>query len=143
MIERSDVGRFVITGLQSTKDMIQFEQEVTEATFVLDAAEATEEGAAVAKYYTPTGKYLAASLAAGELVDKAILGPEIVEQMRGARRFGFSTFVLCGFLQTMEQLRFFESQMACKSEALVLDYPRAHVMERARAGVDGSAQEVA
>ena len=43
MIERSDVGRFVITGLQSTKDMIQFEQEVTEATFVLDAAEATEE----------------------------------------------------------------------------------------------------
>merc|ERR1719316_1958639 len=209
MIERSDVGRFVITGLQSTKDMIQFEQEVTEATFVLDAAEATDEGATVAKYYTPTGKYrtvagaadpigaagsfmlpkvlyllgaegsgkdavaesleleygycninvpaliqklakestttgkaVAASLAAGELVDKAILGPEIVEQMRGARRFGFTTFVLCGFPQTMEQLRFFESQMACKAEALVLDYPRAHVMERARAGVDGSAQEV-
>jgi adenylate kinase family enzyme len=87
----------------------------------------------LAKEPTAVGKSVAASIEAGELVDKAIVGPEIVDQMRGARRFGFTTFVLCGFPRSVEQLRFFESQMECVSEALVVDYPRADVVELALA----------
>jgi len=208
MLENADIGRFIISGLNTAQEMILFEQEVTEATIVLCAASAETEVdliqsdsvKKIGDYYTPTGKYrtveaapdrvqaavtmmlpkvlyllgasgsgkaaiaeqleleygychinvpsllkklakeptatgksVAASIQAGELVDKAIVGPEIVDQMRGARRFGFTTFVLCGFPRSVEQLRFFESQIECVSEALVVEYPRADVVELALA----------
>jgi nucleoside-diphosphate kinase len=78
---------------------------------------------------TAVGKTTKAALDAGECVHEKIVGPEIVEQINGARRFGFTSFVLCGFPQTVEQLRFFESQVTCYSEAIFMDYPRAEIMD--------------
>jgi nucleoside-diphosphate kinase len=78
---------------------------------------------------TAVGKTTKAALDAGEYVHEKIVGPEIVEQINGARRFGFTSFVLCGFPQTVEQLRFFESQVNCYSEAIFLDYPRTEIMD--------------
>merc|ERR1719331_3684769 len=78
---------------------------------------------------TAVGKTVKAALDAGEYVHEKIVGPEIVEQMNGARRFGFTSFVLCGFPQTVEQLRFFESQVSCFSEAIFMDYPRTEIMD--------------
>ena len=37
-------------------------------------------------------------------------------------RFGFTSFVLCGFPQTVEQLRFFESQVAFDDSRTVLHF---------------------
>merc|ERR1719305_142438 len=79
---------------------------------------------------TAVGKTVKAALDAGEYVHEKIVGPEIVEQMNGARRFGFTSFVLCGFPQTVEQLRFFESQVSCFSEAIFMDYPRTEIVEK-------------
>jgi adenylate kinase family enzyme len=78
---------------------------------------------------TAVGKTTKAALDAGEYVHEKIVGPEIVEQINGARRFGFTSFVLCGFPQTVEQLRFFESQVTCYSEAIFMDYPRTEIMD--------------
>merc|ERR1719502_675297 len=78
---------------------------------------------------TAAGKATKAALDAGESVHEKIVGPEIVEQINGARRFGFTSFILCGFPQTVEQLRFFESQVTCYSEAIFMDYPRTEIMD--------------
>jgi nucleoside diphosphate kinase/adenylate kinase family enzyme len=80
---------------------------------------------------TSTGKAVKAAIEAAEPVHESIVGPEMVAQMQGALRYGFTKFVLCGFPRTVEELRFFESQVRCKSEALVLEYPRAEAAELA------------
>jgi nucleoside-diphosphate kinase len=88
------------------------------------------------------GKTTKAALDAGEYVHEKIVGPEIVEQMNGARRFGFTSFILCGFPQTVEQLRFFESQVTCYSEAIFMDYPRTEMMDAVAVSTTSIPQEI-
>merc|ERR1719305_1222078 len=65
---------------------------------------------------TAVGKTTKAALDAGEYVHEKIVGPEIVEQINGARRFGFTSF---------------DSQVSCFSEAIFMDYPRTEIMDAA------------
>jgi nucleoside diphosphate kinase/adenylate kinase family enzyme len=90
---------------------------------------------------TSTGKAVKAALEAAEPVHESIVGPEMVAQMQGALRYGFTKFVLCGFPRTEEELRFFESQVRCKSEALVLEYSRSEAADLAAAST--VSQEIA
>jgi len=219
------IGRYLITGLSSTNELLQFEQEVAEITVILVGGEMEDAEVQTAypavKHYAPLGKvrslpgmasspplvldsslpskaelakklllpkvmyFLApspdsdtavcekieaeygychinvpgllkkisledtavgktvkAALDAGEYVHEKIVGPEIVEQMNGARRFGFTSFVLCGFPQTVEQLRFFESQVSCFSEAIFMDYPRTEIMDAAVISNSSIPQEI-
>jgi nucleoside-diphosphate kinase len=201
------IGRYLITGLSSQNELLQFEQEVAEITILLAADKELEQTPAV-QYYaafgkvrsldaedkiepakklllpkvmyflaptpdsdsavcekieaeygychinvpallkklsledTAVGKTTKAALDAGEYVHEKIVGPEIVEQMNGARRFGFTSFVLCGFPQTVEQLRFFESQVKCDSEAIFMDYPRPEIMDAAIASNTSLPQDI-
>merc|ERR1719161_2296556 len=219
------IGRYLITGLSSTNELLQFEQEVAEITVILVGGEMEDAEVQTAypavKHYAPLGKvrslpgmasspplvldsslpskaelakklllpkvmyFLApspdsdtavcekieaeygychinvpgllkkisledtavgktvkAALDAGEYVHEKIVGPEIVEQINGARRFGFTSFVLCGFPQTVEQLRFFESQVTCYSEAIFMDYPRTEIMDAAVISNSSIPQEI-